>query len=186
MAMNRIALLMRNVAEIVHRIADHVHNAAERAFANRDGNGAAGIGGIHTADHAVGGQHRNRANTAFAEVLLHFRNYVDRIRDFEAVGGDSQRLINRRQIVLSKLNVDHRADDLHNSADVTVRRSAVRRSHIYSVKSFELKLKPYRSKTGRVLKKGEVSTGIRRAQSGTSSARSGRAMRSSVEENNTI
>src|ERR1051325_978817 len=132
--MNRIALLMRNRAEVVDRLSHHNHNEAESSFAYRHADWTAGVRRFHAADHAVGRQHRDRAHTAFAEMLLHFGDDVDWVGHFKTVRGDAERLINRRQIALSKLNVDHRPDDLHDFSNLSVA-SSVRRSHIYSINS---------------------------------------------------
>src|SRR5215831_10069028 len=115
MTMYRIALLMRDVAEVIHRHAD----------------GAARVDGIHAAHHAVSWQHRHRAHPAFAEMLLHFGDDIDWIRHIETVGSDPQRLINRRQMSLAKFDVDDRTDDLHDFADAALRAITVGRSHIY-------------------------------------------------------
>src|SRR5258708_26348364 len=47
---------------------------------------------------------------------------------FRSIRGDPQRLINRRQILLAKLDVNHRANNLHDFSDMSVRAISVRRS----------------------------------------------------------
>src|SRR5882762_4117156 len=135
MAVNGIALLMRNIAEVVNRFANHVHDTAQRAFAYGNRDWSSRIGGFHPAHHAVGGQHRDRAYATFAQVLLHFGDYIDWFGHVKTVGSYPQRLINRRQVTLSKLDVHHRANNLHHATYVSVRAISVGRSHIYSVNS---------------------------------------------------
>ena len=38
------------------------------------------VNGFHAAHHAVGGLHGDAAHAAFAQVLLHFDDHVDRVR----------------------------------------------------------------------------------------------------------
>ena len=135
MTMDGITLLMGNLAEVVDRIADDVHHPAQRSFANGHGDRTTRVGGFHSPHHAISRQHRNCAHAAFTKVLLHFSNHVDRLGNFEAVRRNPQRLVNRRQMLFSKLNVDDRADDLHDFAGVSVRAASVGRSHRYSINS---------------------------------------------------
>src|SRR6266850_297476 len=93
MAVNGITLLVWNVAEVVDRFADHVHDAAQRAFAYGNGDWSSRIGGLHPAHHAVGGQHRDRAHAAFAQVLLHFGDNIDWLGHVKTVGSYPQRLL---------------------------------------------------------------------------------------------
>jgi hypothetical protein len=51
-------------------------------------------------------------------MLLHFRNYVDRLLYLEPFGCDPQSLVYRRQIIF-KLDVDDRPDDLNDPADLS-------------------------------------------------------------------
>ena len=134
-AVNWVALLMRNVAEIVDRIADHVHDATQSSLTHRHADRPTRVSRFHSADHSVCWQHRNGAHAAFAEVLLDFRDNVDSIRYFETIGGNPQRLVDRRQVAFPNFNVDHRADNLHYFSDVSVRTISVGRSHIYSINS---------------------------------------------------
>src|ERR1700682_2905567 len=144
MTVKRIALLVWNVAEVVDRIADHVHDAAQSAFAYGYGNWPAGIDRLHSSHHAVGGQHGDGADPAFAQVLLDLGDHIDRFRYVKTVGRYPQRLINRRQVTLSKLDVHHRANNLHDPTYMPVRALSIRRSHICSVNSFGIMRSLYR------------------------------------------
>ena len=64
-------------------------------------------------------------------MLLNFADDINLSGHVEAFGGDAQRLINRRHLLLFKFNVNDGADDLHDAAKVlSVRASiSVRRSH---------------------------------------------------------
>ncbi len=145
--MNRIPLLVRNVAEIVDRFADNIHHATERAFAYRYGDWSTRVSRFHPSHHAVSRQHRNGAHAAFPEVLLHFGNHVDRFGHLETIGSNSQRLINRGQIFLPELDVNHRANYLHDFPDVSVGAISVRRSHIFPAQLLLIIPKPLQAKT---------------------------------------
>ena len=146
--MNWIALLVRNVAEVVHWLADDVHHPPQCPFADGDCDWPAGIGGFHAAHHAVSRQHRDGPHAPFAQMLLHFGDHIDRIGHFKTVGSNSQRLINRRQILLAELDVNHRTNDLHYFAYLSVRAISIGRSHISLFNSFGL----MRSLTGEIWK----------------------------------
>ena len=66
--------------ELVDRLADHIHHAAERAATNGHGNRSALVNGLHAAHHALGSFHGDATHAAFAQVLLHFDDDVDRRR----------------------------------------------------------------------------------------------------------
>ena len=104
--------------EFVHRLADHVDHAAQRLFAHRNANRSAQIDGLHAAHHAVGRFHRHRAHAAFAQVLLHFEDDVDRRGHVEAVAGHAQRLVNRRHRRFFKLHVHRGTGNLNYLANV--------------------------------------------------------------------
>ena len=77
-AVDRHGLVGVDRTKLVDRLADHVEDAAQRRAAHRHGDGAAGIDGLHAADHALGRLHGDGADAAFAEVLLHLEDDVDR------------------------------------------------------------------------------------------------------------
>ena len=111
--MNRHFFGCRNRTKRVHRIANHIHDASQGSLAYRYGDGATKINGLHSAHHAFSGFHGNATHPAFTEMLLHFQDYADGLRDFEALAGDPQRLINRRQRGLCKLDVHGGSGDLN-------------------------------------------------------------------------
>ena len=104
--------------QFVDRFADHVHDAAQRAAAHGHGNRSALVDGLHAAHHAVGGLHGDAAHAAFAQVLLHFENDVDRRGHVEAVADDAQRLVNRRQCPFGKLHVHRGTGNLNYLSNV--------------------------------------------------------------------
>ena len=128
---NGITLLGLDRPEVVHGLAYDVEHAAQCAFADRNGDRAARVNGPHPAHHAVGGQHGDGTDAAFAEVLLHFANHIYRCRHVKAFACHTQCLINRRQVFFVKLHVNHWADDLHHtSRRLSVSRSIyIRRNH---------------------------------------------------------
>ena len=90
-AVNRHSLFVFDRAQLIDRFADHVHHAAQRSAAHGHGNRSALVDGLHAAHHAVGGLHGDAAHAAFAQVLLHFKNDVDRGGHVEAVADDLRR-----------------------------------------------------------------------------------------------
>src|SRR5688500_14816165 len=134
MTMNRIALLVFDRTESIDGLADHVEHASECSFAYRHRDRAACVDCRHAAHHAVSRRHRNSSHTAFAEMLLHFCNHVDRSGHIESIRHNSQRLVNRRQVASVKFDVKNGADDLHDFADVMTvgAHVSIRRSHTVS------------------------------------------------------
>ena len=102
---NGHARLLADGTELVDRLADHVDHAAQRLLAHGHADGAAEVDRLHAAHHAVGRFHGDGAHAAFAEVLLHFEDHVDRRGNIEAVAGDAQRLVDRRHRRFFKLHV---------------------------------------------------------------------------------
>ncbi len=105
---DRQVLARRDRAAVVLRRAEHVHDAAERGLAHRHRDRRAG--GVHrqAALQAFGGTHGDGAHHAVAELLLHFERQVD-VRQL-------QRLVDVRNRLARKLDVDDGADDLGNLA----------------------------------------------------------------------
>ncbi len=117
-AVDGMALGVGDGAKVIHRLADHVHDAAESAVADGNGNRSALVNGLHAANHAVGGRHGDAAHTAFAEMLLHFDDDVDRLGHGEAVADDAKRLVNRRHVRFDELYVHGGAGDLNYVSDI--------------------------------------------------------------------
>ena len=92
--------------KLVDRFADHIENAAKRRFAHGNGDLRTLVDDFHAADHAFGRLHRNAANTALADVLLHFEDDVNLVGDVEAFAHHAQRLVDRRHGRFFKLHVD--------------------------------------------------------------------------------
>ena len=103
--------------ELVDRLAEHVHHATESGTADGNLDRVAGIHGFHATNHALGGLHGDSADAAFAEMLLHFDCDVERFGNVVAFTGDANRVEDRGQVALFKLDVEHRSDDLDDAAD---------------------------------------------------------------------
>src|SRR3712207_9588609 len=84
---------------------------SEGGLADGDGDGAAGVGGDHAADDALGRLHRDGADAPLAEVLLDLADDVDGRRHVEAFRDDVDGGVNRRQVALAELDVEHGADE---------------------------------------------------------------------------
>ena len=115
--MNREIRLGVDGTELVNRLAEHVHHATEGGAADRNLDRIAGVHGFHTTNHTLGRLHRDRAYAAFSEMLLDFDGDVERLGNVVAFTGDANRVEDRGQVALFKLDVEHRSDDLHDAAD---------------------------------------------------------------------
>src|SRR5581483_3394223 len=111
-------LLVSDRTELVHWLANHVHYPPQRAPSHGNRNRPAEVDGFHTAHHAVGRLHGNATHPAFAQVLLHLENDIDRRGHLVAVADHLERLINRRHLGFHELRVDHRAGNLNNVANI--------------------------------------------------------------------
>ena len=121
--MNRQALLGFHRALAVHRFAENAEHATEGLAAHRHRNGLTEIGGLHAADHAVGGLHRDAPCPVLTQVLGDLGGDVDRHLPHVAVIDDVHGIQNRREVLFGELHVHHRADDLdHASADLLAHR----------------------------------------------------------------
>jgi hypothetical protein len=76
------------------------------------------IDGLHASHHAIGRLHSNASDPAFAKVLLHFKDYLDRSWNIKAVTDDFERLIDGRQLSLGKLDVHRGACNLDYASNV--------------------------------------------------------------------
>ena len=118
MAVDRRLRFGADRPEFVHRITDHVHNAAECSLTNGHHDRPAKIDDLHTADHTVGRQHRYRTNAALAQMLLHLGHNIHGGLNIKTFARDPQSLIDRRQIIIRKFNVNNGADDLDDLSDL--------------------------------------------------------------------
>ncbi len=114
--MNRVALLGRHRTESVNGLTEHIHHATQRCASDRDRDRSAQRNHLHAAHDALGRRHRHGAHAALTQVLCDFRDDVDRFRPDKTIARDPHRVMNFRQMMLGKLHVDDRADDLHNVA----------------------------------------------------------------------
>ena len=117
--MNRIALVRLDRSQTVHGLAEHVHHAPQRRAAHRNRDRSAEIDRLHSAHDAFGGRHRHGAHAPFAQVLRDLGDDIDLLGPLEAFARDAHRVVNFRQVMLRKLHVDHRPDDLDDVADVS-------------------------------------------------------------------
>ena len=88
------------------------------AFANRSGDRPAGVAHLHAAGDPVGGAHGHRAHLVLPDVLLHLRGQLDRYRAAGVL--DLDRVVDLGQVLRLELDVEHRADDLHDPAQVVL------------------------------------------------------------------
>jgi peptide chain release factor 1 len=122
-AVDRVALLGFDGAEVVNGLADDVEDATQGRLADGHRDRAAGVNRRHAADDAFGRLHRDGADAAFAEVLLDFGDDVNRRGHVEALARDAKCGVDRRQVSLLELNVEDGADDLYDAPrGVAVRR----------------------------------------------------------------
>src|SRR6516162_2600432 len=85
-------------------MTEHVHDTAEGTLAHRHRDRRAGRLYRESAPQSLGGAHGDSAHDAIAELLLHLEREVDILQ--------LQRLIDLRNRLARKLDVDDGADDL--------------------------------------------------------------------------
>jgi hypothetical protein len=117
LAMDGPAFLGLDRSTLVDGLAEDVHDASERLAADGDGDGQAEIDGLHAADHAVGGLHRDAAHLALADVLRHFGHDVDGDVSELALIEDADRIEDRGEVPFLELDVEGGSDDLNDAAD---------------------------------------------------------------------
>ena len=110
-AVNRVALLVLHGAEIIHRLAEYVEHASQDAAPHRHGNRFAEVERLHAAHQTFRGLHRDATHAAFAQVLRHFRDDIERLGIIEPFAGDLHRVVNQRKMAFFKLDVHDRPDD---------------------------------------------------------------------------
>ena len=76
---NRIVRIADDGPELIDGFPKNVHHAAKRCTAHGNFDPFSEIVRLHAAHHALDGLHRDGADAAFAEVLLHFRRHVERL-----------------------------------------------------------------------------------------------------------
>src|SRR3954466_5063038 len=111
--MNGKAFFRIDRAQTIHGLANYVDHPPQRGVTDRNRDWAAFINGLHAAHHAVCGLHSDAAHPAFTNVLLHFQNDVDRLRDVETVTGDANGFVNRWQRSRAELHIHRRTGDLN-------------------------------------------------------------------------
>ena len=109
--------LMRRVERraFVDRLADDVDQAAERFRTDRYGDWIAGVADLHPAHQALGRVHRDAAHGVFAQMLRDFEHEIA-LAIAERRVGDAERVEDRRQRAVAKLDVDDVAQNLVNAA----------------------------------------------------------------------
>ena len=111
-AVNRVFFRETDFALAVHGIARDVEDAAEHAFADGRLNRRSRVRHRHAAHETVRRAHRDGADDAGAEVLLHFE-HEPRRRAVERVV-HLQRVVDRGNRLFVELRVHDRADNLGN------------------------------------------------------------------------
>ena len=104
----------------IDRLAEHVQDAAQRRVANRHRDRSAEVDRLHAADEAVGARHGDAAHLVLPDVLLHLERQVDGHRAGRVA--HEHRVVDLRQLLGRKLDVDNGADDLDDVADVLLGR----------------------------------------------------------------
>src|SRR5690606_37546552 len=94
-------------------------HAAESCGPDRNRYRPTKVFNLHSANHPVGRQHRNSTHAPFAKMLLYLCDHIHGSVKVKAFRCDTKRLVNRRKIIL-KFNVNDRADDLYELADLYV------------------------------------------------------------------
>ena len=113
LAVDRVVLLGFHRRTLVHGLADHVQDAPQGLVAHGHADAGAGVHGVHAADEPLGGVHGDAADGVLAQVLRHLHHQVP-LPVVDGLVGDLDGVVDRRQVPVGKLNVDHRAQDLSN------------------------------------------------------------------------
>ncbi len=111
--MDRIAPVALHLALAVDRLADDVEQAAERRFTDGHGDRPAGRDRFHPAAETVGRRHGDGTHPVVAEMLLDFGDHLGAV-----LARDSERVVDLGQVTFLELNIQDRADDLHDPARV--------------------------------------------------------------------
>ena len=114
--MDRIALGEGDRAALVGGFAEDVEDAAEHAFADRNGNRRAGVVHFVAALEAFRERHGDGADPAFAEVLLDFEGQLGRLAADGVI--DREGVEECGQVTVGEFDIDDRADDLNDFTDV--------------------------------------------------------------------
>jgi len=113
LAVDAAGFLGHDRGTAVDRLAQEVEYAAQRFEADRDRDRAAGVGGAHPADQAVGAAQGDAADAVAAEVLLHLADQD--VREAALAGRfDAKGVVNVGQVAGVELDVERRTDDLDN------------------------------------------------------------------------
>ena len=109
--------LMRRVERraFIDRLADDVDQAAESFGTDRHRYRAAGIADLHPAHQSLGRVHRDASHGVFAEMLCDLEHEVALVVAERGVG-DAQRVEDRGQRAVAKLDVDDVAQNLVDAA----------------------------------------------------------------------
>ena len=70
-------LLRVDRSQLIDWFTNDVQDAPQRCHPHRDCNLRSQVEAAHAPYHALGRFHRHAADSAFANVLLHFQNHVD-------------------------------------------------------------------------------------------------------------
>jgi hypothetical protein len=110
---DRIAPVALHLAFAVDRLADDIEEAAEGRFADRDGDRSARCDRFHPPAKAVGGRHRDGPDPVVPQVLLNLGDHIGAVLALH-----DERVVDLGQVALFELDVQDRADDLHDPAGV--------------------------------------------------------------------
>src|SRR6266481_6392023 len=113
-AMNRVVSIAHDRAELIDGLAENIHDAAECRAPHWNLDPFSEIVRFHAANHALDRLHRDGADAAFPEVLLHLCRHIKGLRHVVAFAGTAHGVINRREVPRFKLNVHDGADDLYD------------------------------------------------------------------------
>ena len=104
--MDRCAFLFTNRALLVDGVAEHIHDAAQSLCTDWHRDGRPRIFDIEASAHTLGRAHRDSANHAVAQLLLHFKR--------QAFVAHHQCVIHLRHAIPGKLHIDDGANNLYD------------------------------------------------------------------------
>jgi len=115
-AMDRQAFFRFHRSSSVHGIPEDAEDPAKGLSPYRNRDRLSEIDGLHPPNHAVGGLHGDAPRPVFTQVEGDLGGDIDGHLPHVTVIDDLDRIENRRQVLVGKLHIHHRADDLDDTA----------------------------------------------------------------------
>lgn len=114
--MDRPLLFRLDRIATIDAFAGHVNQSPQNGRSNRNRDRRTGIEYLHPAHQTIGGVDGDRANAILTKVLLHFADKEFLLARVRRRAGDVQCVENGWDFTCGEFNVDHRSNDLNDTA----------------------------------------------------------------------